>query len=73
VTTPLFAVEVKTRKNLPGWLTAAVEQAVRAAEPQQVPIVVFNEASQGRRTRRYVVVRMEDWVELYGNEKEAWG
>lgn len=67
VTTPLFAVEVKTRKSLPDWLTEAVEQAVRAADESQVPIVALNEVSQGRKARRYILLRLEDWVDLHGN------
>jgi len=60
-----LAVQVKTRKALPGWLHDAIDQAARDADAGRLPVVVLAEASQGRRTRRYLVVdlgRALDWL-----------
>jgi hypothetical protein len=39
---PLLAVEVKTRRRLPTWLTQALAQAQRAARAGQLAIVVLH-------------------------------
>ena len=67
IDTPALAVEVKKKKELPGWFKDAVQQAVRAAQEGQTGIVVFSEVSQGRKAQRYVTLRLEDWLEWHGS------
>jgi len=66
VTTPLLAIEHKARQKLPTWLTGAVSQAVGSCKDDQTPMVVLTEVSQGRKARRYALLRLEDFVDLYG-------
>ena len=68
VTAGPWAVEVKTRRELPMWLTDAMGQAKASAKQGQTPLVVLTESTQGRKTRRYVVMAMEDWREWHGGE-----
>ena len=65
IDTPAFAYEVKTRLSLPGWLKAAVQQAVRAAQDGQTGVVVLSEVSQGRKAERYAVIRLVDWLQWH--------
>jgi hypothetical protein len=67
-----FAVEVKTRKGLPAWLTAAVDQA-KAAADGRVPIVVLVQVRQGVTPRRLVVVDFADWQDLHGPTERGEG
>jgi hypothetical protein len=53
-----LAVQVKTRTALPSWLIAAMEQATRDAPAGMVPVVVLSEATQGRKSRRYLVMEL---------------
>ena len=62
---PVWSVEVKHRRVLPSWLHTAMSQAICAVRDDQVPIVVLHEAGR-LHDGDYVVVRMRDWVELYG-------
>lgn len=65
IITDELAVQVKTRKTLPSWLHDAIDQAARDADEDHMPVVVLAEASQGRKTRRYLVVdldRVLDWL-----------
>ncbi len=48
VRAPGWAVQVKTRATLPGWLWAAVDQAERDAGPDEAPAVVLSEVTAGR-------------------------
>lgn len=59
-----YAVQVKTRKTLPGWFTGAVAQAGRDAGAGQVPLVVLSVVGQGRKADRYVVLAFDTWVAL---------
>ena len=54
------AAQVKTTQALPAWLTGAVEQAQADAAGGELPVVVLNEVTQGRRARRLVVVDLGD-------------
>lgn len=56
------AVQVKTRKALPSWLTAAADQARADAPSGMVPVVVLSEARQGRKARRFLMVELRDVV-----------
>lgn len=60
-----LSVEVKHKKELPGWLKAAMNQSVKAATPGQLPLVVLHELGQ-RHDNDYVVMRMRDYQEWYG-------
>ena len=62
---PLFAVEVKHRACLPLWLKTAMVQAVAAATPQQLPMVVLHEAGQ-RHGNDLVVMAMSEFTAWYG-------
>lgn len=64
-----LAVEVKTRKALPGWLLAAVDQSARNAAPGQVPVVVLIEVSRGKRARRLAVLELAALAELRAEEE----
>ena len=57
-----LACQVKTTTALPRWLTAAVAQAERDAEPGKLPVVVLCAVSQGKRARRLLVVDLETLV-----------
>jgi len=57
-----WAIQVKTRKELPAWLWAAVDQAARDAAPGEEPLVVLSEVSQGRKARRLVVLDFDTWA-----------
>jgi hypothetical protein len=61
-------LQVKTRKTLPAWLWAAIEQAARDAGPEERAAVVLAEVSQGRKARRLVVIEFETWQALAGLE-----
>ena len=60
--TDKYAVQVKTRLTLPAWLTDAVAQACRDCTPGELPIVVLNEVSQGRKARRLLVLDLDAWM-----------
>ncbi|GIV64877.1 MAG: hypothetical protein KatS3mg046_137 [Bellilinea sp.] len=55
-----FAVEVKHRQQLPEWLKEALAQAVAAADPTQLPIVVLHEAGR-RHDGDLVLMRLADF------------
>ena len=54
-----LACQVKTRTALPRWLTEAVAQAERDAAAGELSVVVLCAVSQGKRTRRLLVVDIE--------------
>lgn len=59
-----LAVQVKTRKTLPSWLIAAMDQAGREADPGQLPIMVLSAASQGGKARRLVMLDLDAFTRL---------
>lgn len=59
-----LAVQVKTRQTLPGWLLAAMDQAERDADAEQVPVEVLSAACRGRRARRLVVLVLDAFARL---------
>lgn len=61
-----LSVEVKHRANLPLWLHDAMSQAMAAARAGQLPLVVLHQAGQ-RHDNDYVVIRMRDYTEWYGD------
>lgn len=64
-----LSVEVKHRKTLPAWLHDAMAQAQRHAEDGQLPIVALHEFKQ-KYGGVYVVMRLGDFVDYFGNEDE---
>ncbi len=65
---PGFALQIKTRRELPAWLWAAVEQAARDAGPDERPAVVLNEVRAGVKARRLVVLDFAAFAALIGGE-----
>jgi hypothetical protein len=57
-----WAVQVKTRRTLPAWLLAAVDQAERDAGDDEQPAVVLVAARQGAKARRLVVLPFDAWM-----------
>jgi len=68
VLTDWLAVEVKTRKVLPGWLLSAVEQAVGAAGEEQLPIVILHQVG-GYHSDDLVVMLLRDFEQWFGTGK----
>jgi hypothetical protein len=58
---PIWSIEVKTRRSLPRWLLEAVHQAQEGARATgRLPLVVLVHApGQGRRARRYALMPLE--------------
>jgi hypothetical protein len=61
---PIWAIEVKTRRTLPKWLIAAMGQAQEAAKATgRLPLVVLTHApGRGRRAQRYALLPLETLV-----------
>ncbi len=62
---PAFAVECKTRKDVPQWLLGAMQQARRAAMAGQLPIVVLHPHGAPY-ADDLVIVRLTDFVDWFG-------
>ena len=60
VSTPLFAIECKARKEVPKWLTDAMNQAKRNAGDGQTGIVVLHQHGT-RSDRDLVLMSMSDF------------
>lgn len=58
---PKLSVEVKSRRTLPRWLVAALSQAERAAQPNQLPIAVLHEHGQPY-AKALVVMRLDAFL-----------
>jgi hypothetical protein len=65
VVTSWCAVEVKHRRRLPAWLTAALAQAERAAREGRLAVVVLHEHGQ-RYAHSLVVLRLQAFQEWFG-------
>lgn len=62
-----FAIEHKTRQAIPAWFAKMMMQAKEGASEAQTGIAVIDVcAGRGDKTRRYVVLRWEDWLEWHG-------
>jgi hypothetical protein len=57
-----WAMQVKTRKQIPAWLWAAVDQAERDAGAGERLAVVLSEVTRGTRARRLVVLDFDAWA-----------
>ncbi len=67
---PGFALQIKTRRELPAWLWAAVDRAARDAGTDERPAVVLNQVTQGRRARGLLVIDLELFATLIEGEKD---
>ena len=67
VESPWLAVEVKHRRRLPVWLTAAVAQAVAGAAEGHLPVVVLHEAGR-RHAEDIVCLRLADFEQWFGGD-----
>lgn len=61
-----LSLEVKHRKALPAWMHDAMRQAEASAKPGQLPMAVFH-GERMRVDQSFVMVRLSDWVEWYGD------
>ncbi len=64
-----WAVQVKTRTELPAWLWSAVAQATRDAGPHERPAVVLCEVRPGVKTKRLAVLDLDLFAALIAGEK----
>ena len=67
VTAGAFAVECKSRKELPAWLTDAMNQAKRNAQADQVGIVVLHQVG-ARSDNDIICIRLADWLAVTKQE-----
>ena len=67
-----LSIEVKDRKALPKWISEAMEQAIASQRGSQIPIVVLHEKGM-RANDNLVMIRLGDWVDLFGNLRTTEG
>ncbi len=70
VTAGRWAVECKSRKQLPTWLLDAMNQAARNAGDGQTGIVVLHQVGQ-RSDRDIVCIRLADWLAVTKQESSS--
>jgi len=65
---PLFAIEHKAGRVMSPRLLKAVDQAMAAAAgTDKTPLVTIEQsAGMGRQSRRFVLLRLEDWLDWHG-------
>ena len=61
-----LSIEVKHRKKLPAWLHDAMNQAEASNTGEQLPVVVLHESGK-RHVENFVVVRLGDFVDWFGD------
>ena len=62
-----FAIEHKTRKLIPAWLTNAMAQAVAGVVGKRTPVVVLDYCrGRGHTTERYAIMRWSDFLDWHG-------
>lgn len=54
-----LAVQVKTKRIVPKWMTAAIDQSIRDADPEQQPVVVVVHARAGLPAKRYLIADLD--------------
>ena len=65
-----LSVEVKHRRTLPAWLTAALSQAQRNAPDSRLPVVILHQ--HGTRSSNDVVcVKLGNWLDWFGEDPLA--
>ena len=67
-----LSIEVKSRKRLPAWLEDALRQAEASARNGQLPVAVLH-ANGSRYLDALVVVRLEDFAEVFEGERGGQG
>jgi len=66
---PVLSLEVKHRKTLPAWLYDAMEQAQASKRGDKLPAVILH--GRGKEYRHsMVMVRLDDFVEWYGDPRK---
>lgn len=68
--TELWAIECKSRQEVPLWLTAAMAQARRNAKPGQTPLVVLHKVGW-RHTEDMVIMSRANFEAWLGTLKET--
>lgn len=63
-----LSAECKHRKQIPTWLTDALTQARRHAQPEQLPIVILHQHG-ARHDDNLVVLRLADFQEWFGDDE----
>lgn len=67
-----WAIEHKTRQDLPQWFTRMMEQAVAGAKPGKTPLAVIDLcAGRGHKTERFVVLRFSDFQDWHGKLSQS--
>ncbi len=66
-----LAPEVKSRKELPGWLLEAMRQAQGSAGPSQLPVVILHRVGD-RYQHGLVVLTMQDFRDWFGDDPVRW-
>lgn len=54
-----LAVQVKTKRTVPKWLTDAVDQSIRDADLNQQPVVVVVHTRAGLPAKRYLIADLD--------------
>ncbi len=66
---PTFAIEVKSRKKLPGWIHNAMRQAEASSNGgDQLPVAILHE-DRARYSEALAVVRLSDLAKLFGDQE----
>ncbi|MDP9358632.1 MAG: hypothetical protein M3Q71_14000 [Chloroflexota bacterium] len=68
-----WSIQVKSRRELPGWLWSAMEQARRDAGPDERAALVLCEVRPGVKARRLVVLDLELFAALIGVQAQRLG
>lgn len=69
VTTSLFNVQSKVRKAWPAWMWTELAKLPRTGGRIPVLVVAEGKPLPGTKRRALVVVQLEDWVSLHGEEQ----
>ena len=62
-----FSIECKSREKLPKWFADFWEQTIRNSEPNKVPLLILHKFGQ-KYLDDWVVIRMEDFLEIFNEE-----
>ncbi len=68
VTTSLFNVQSKVRKAWPAWMHDELQKLPRTGGRTPVLVVAEGKPMPGTKRRALVIVQLEDWVALHGEE-----
>lgn len=62
-----LSVEVKHRKQLPGWLKDAMDQAVKSIKGDRTPVVILHECGKNHKND-FMVFRLGDFTSMTADE-----